>query len=481
MVALPSFSLGESLLSHYGDRIPALEHRYLLALLVLNRIACDLVLVVSPGAQPPRCSTTTSPSSPRSGARRPAARLHVLEVPDPSHRSIAEKLLDRPDLVERAATPDRRTTGVHRAVERHRPRGGGGPGAGRADQRVGAAAVAARLQERRSPPVQGGRGAGGRRAARTCARSTTSSPPSRPCGRRGRTSPGVVIKHDDSGAGDGNQVIDLRTPGRPARPARGAARVVPRRPGRRRGRRGAHHRHPVHHPERADRRAARPPGRRPRHPRAGDGRRRRPGVHGLPLPGRPGLRGGAGPPRSGRWASAWPRTACSGAPASTSRRRGTRAGDWHLHALEVNLRKGGTTHPYAVLRNMAPGHYDEAAGRWITRRRHHPRLLGHRQPRGPGVEGRAASPRDRPGRRGRPPARPGHAAPASCCTCCRAWPSTAASASRPSGDPPDHAAELYEAAGTAIADAARGLTGLSAPSAGFEPATHGLGNRRSIP
>ena len=33
LVALPSFSIGESLLSHYVDRIPALEHRYLLGLL----------------------------------------------------------------------------------------------------------------------------------------------------------------------------------------------------------------------------------------------------------------------------------------------------------------------------------------------------------------------------------------------------------------------------------------------------------------
>ena len=41
-------------------------------------------------------------------------------------------------------------------------------------------------------------------------------------------------------------------------------------------------------------------------------------------------------------------------------------GVWHLHALEMNLRKGGTTHPYAALRNVAPGHYDERAGRWVT-------------------------------------------------------------------------------------------------------------------
>jgi len=31
-------------------------------------------------------------------------------------------------------------------------------------------------------------------------------------------------------------------------------------------------------------------------------------------------------------------------------------GSWDVFALEINLRKGGTTHPYAALRNLAPGH-----------------------------------------------------------------------------------------------------------------------------
>ena len=35
---------------------------------------------------------------------------------------------------------------------------------------------------------------------------------------------------------------------------------------------------------------------------------------------------------------------------------------WRLTALEVNLRKGGTTHPYSALRNLVPGHYDTEAG-----------------------------------------------------------------------------------------------------------------------
>ncbi len=42
------------------------------------------------------------------------------------------------------------------------------------------------------------------------------------------------------------------------------------------------------------------------------------------------------------------------------------AGSWDLFALEVNLRKGGTTHPYALLRSVVPGHYDAERGQWIT-------------------------------------------------------------------------------------------------------------------
>jgi hypothetical protein len=109
LIALPSFSIGESLLSHYGDRIPALEHRYLLAMFVLTRIACDLVLVVSQAPEPEVIDYYLSlmPAEVREAA---AARLHVLEVPDDSHRSIAEKLLDRPDLVDelRGVIGDRR-------------------------------------------------------------------------------------------------------------------------------------------------------------------------------------------------------------------------------------------------------------------------------------------------------------------------------------------------------------------------------------
>ena len=41
------------------------------------------------------------------------------------------------------------------------------------------------------------------------------------------------------------------------------------------------------------------------------------------------------------------------------------AGRPSAYALEINLRKGGTTHPYLTLRNLAPGRYDVEQGRWV--------------------------------------------------------------------------------------------------------------------
>lgn len=42
------------------------------------------------------------------------------------------------------------------------------------------------------------------------------------------------------------------------------------------------------------------------------------------------------------------------------------AGHWQVFALEINLRKGGTSHPFSVLRNLVPGRYDDQAGRWLA-------------------------------------------------------------------------------------------------------------------
>lgn len=42
------------------------------------------------------------------------------------------------------------------------------------------------------------------------------------------------------------------------------------------------------------------------------------------------------------------------------------AAQWSVYALELNLRKGGTTHPYTTLRSLVPGKYDPEAARWTT-------------------------------------------------------------------------------------------------------------------
>jgi len=41
-------------------------------------------------------------------------------------------------------------------------------------------------------------------------------------------------------------------------------------------------------------------------------------------------------------------------------------GTWAIKAIEVNLRKGGTTHTYMALRNLVPGRYEPDAGRWVA-------------------------------------------------------------------------------------------------------------------
>ena len=44
-----------------------------------------------------------------------------------------------------------------------------------------------------------------------------------------------------------------------------------------------------------------------------------------------------------------------------------REGDaWAAHAIEVNLRKGGTTHPFLTLQFLTDGRYDADAGRFLT-------------------------------------------------------------------------------------------------------------------
>ncbi len=43
-------------------------------------------------------------------------------------------------------------------------------------------------------------------------------------------------------------------------------------------------------------------------------------------------------------------------------------GDWDAHAIEVNLRKGGTTHPFLTLQYLTDGLYDPDTGQYSTER-----------------------------------------------------------------------------------------------------------------
>jgi hypothetical protein len=44
---------------------------------------------------------------------------------------------------------------------------------------------------------------------------------------------------------------------------------------------------------------------------------------------------------------------------------------WKHFAIEINLRKGGTTHPYLMLQFLTNGHYDESTGLFETANKQH--------------------------------------------------------------------------------------------------------------
>ncbi|SRR5579871_313303 len=43
---------------------------------------------------------------------------------------------------------------------------------------------------------------------------------------------------------------------------------------------------------------------------------------------------------------------------------------WDHYAIEINMRKGGTTHPYLMLQFLTNGYYDEAGGQFLTPQNH---------------------------------------------------------------------------------------------------------------
>ncbi len=100
VVVLPSHNVHPVVLSHFGDRIPALEQRYLCCILLLQRPATRIAYVTS--MEPPDGLVQAYLSLlPPSGREDAADRLTILTVGDPSPRPLVEKVLERPDLIDR--------------------------------------------------------------------------------------------------------------------------------------------------------------------------------------------------------------------------------------------------------------------------------------------------------------------------------------------------------------------------------------------
>jgi hypothetical protein len=371
LIAMASYSVGESILSHYRERIPSMEHRYLNAQLLANRIDCDFLFLcsVAPTQEVLEYYQSLLPAA---AAQRLRRRFVCIEVPDPSPRPLSAKLLDRPDLIAevRAFVGDRPAViepwnvtdhEVAVALALEQPINGTAPelrslafkGAGRrlfADVGVprplgcenvydadGVIAAIRRLRELR-PGLRG-----------------------------------VVVKHDDSGAGDGNAIVALRD-------ASGAdlddAAI-----------RDALAEWPAWYAvdlaafggvveELVEGEGFCSPS--TQVDLLPDGRVRVLATHDQIIGGDNGqVYMGCRFPADPAYAAD---LATHGATvAAELARRGARgrasvdfvacrdgAGEWGVYALEINLRKGGTTHPFAALRNLVPGRYDSALGRWIT-------------------------------------------------------------------------------------------------------------------
>ena len=371
MIVLPSYSVSESILSHYGDRIPSLEHRYLNALLVAGRIeSCEILFISTRGPDPAIVDYYLSimPARIRGSAR---SRISLIEMDDGTPRSVAARLVDQPGVLEaiQRQIGDRpafmepwnvTANEVALAVALGVPINGTHPRL----RHLGFKSEGRRLMAAVGVPIPFGRE--DVRSVEDVVEAVRAIRGARP------GAPGVVIKHDDSGAGDGNVVIDLAPMAEASDPdawlrtrimglpewyltdLAGGGIVEERIAGTRFSSPSAQ----------VD---IRPTGEvvvLATHEQVlgGEGGQVYLGCH---FPADPAY----APALAGHAAAIGEGLARAGAVGRFSVDFVTAAddeGDWSVHAIEINLRKGGTTHPYAALRNAVPGRYDPAAGRWLA-------------------------------------------------------------------------------------------------------------------
>jgi hypothetical protein len=371
VVALASYSIGESLLEHYEDRLPALEHRYLNGLLALHRIPeCELLFVCSE-APPAELMAYYRAIVPSESAARMERQARCVALADRSARSLASKLLDRPDVLDEI----RRTIGDRPAliepwnVTEDEVAVGlaiGAPVNGSMPELwpVGFKSAGRTLCKAAGVPVPAGHeDVSDVDAVLDAVRAIRAARPSVRA---------VVVKLDDSGAGDGNMVVPLRD---------GAGRVLADD-----ALRDAVEALPDWYLEELGSGGvveellegegfATPSVQLDLSP-AGDvdvlathdqicGGDNGQVYLGCVFPADPDY--AVELARQGRAVGLELGRAGAVGRASVdfvAAREGN--GGWGLHALEINLRKGGTTHPYAALRNLVPGRYDTDLGRWVV-------------------------------------------------------------------------------------------------------------------
>jgi hypothetical protein len=371
MIALPSYSVSESLLSHYRDRVPSLEHRYLNALVVAARIESCEIVYISTRAPLPEVLDYYLDLVPASRRQATRERITMIEVDDGSARSVASRLLERPDLIAkvREHVGDRPAfiepwnvtdSEVSLALALDMPINGTAPEL----RPLAFKSAGRRLFADAGVPTPFGR---------EDVRTTDDVIDAVRAIRAHRTdTAGIVIKHDDSGAGDGNVVIDLEPMDGAPDPDAWLRRTFGDLP--------EWYRTDLALGGVVEERIA---GERFSSPSAQVDLK--PGGQVTVLATHEQVLGGPGgqvylgcrfpadpayaPVLADHAARIGEQLGARGAIGRFSVDFVTAAGTdgpWDVYAIEVNLRKGGTTHPYSALRNLVPGQYDAAAGQWVA-------------------------------------------------------------------------------------------------------------------
>ncbi|MGI9623744.1 MAG: peptide ligase PGM1-related protein [Acidimicrobiales bacterium] len=367
MVLMSSFSLGETFLSHYRSRLPALEHRFLVGVLMLRMPAARMVYLCS---QEPDPAVVDHYLSLLPASLNVRERLLLVVVDDDSPRPIAAKLLDRPDLLDRigewigddpafiepwnVAEPERQL-----ALALGLPINGSAPDL----WPLGFKSAGRKLFRDAGVPIPPGR------EDLTTVSNAVDAIEQLRSAQPG--APAVILKHDDSAAGDGNAVIptdDLEPPGTRAARRRLRSRVNSLEPWY------------LDELEKGFVAESRIVGDQFSSPSAQV--EIRPDGSAVVLSTHEQILGDDGQvylgcrfPADPSYAPALGAHAFAAARVLGERGARGRAGidfvtarsgsePWSTYAIEINLRKPGTTHPYSVLRHLAPGRYDMDTGRY---------------------------------------------------------------------------------------------------------------------